>query len=538
MTDRPNAVWREPMTPTSLLQRTVRVFPEREAIVHGDERWTWRRFAAEVGRLAGALERAGVEAGDRVAVLLPNSPIHLAVHFAAPLLTAPLVSINTRLAPAEIEYILRHSGAKILLVDPELAIPLDGILGNCSDLERVIEVADGDVAVRPGKVDYKDFTAGAPVVALEPRLEDEDQVLSINYTSGTTGRPKGVMYTHRGATLNALGQIATHSLTRDSTFLWTLPMFHCNGWCMPWALTGAASRHICLRGIDPPQIFRAIDDEKVTHFNGAPTVLLMLASDSAADGRHFDPPINVCTGGAPPSPNLLERMEAIGFRITHLYGLTETYGPHVFCESQDGWSGLDTAARAALMARQGVPFIHALHLRIVDPEMKDVPADGETMGEVVMRGNNVMRGYFEDSEATCEAFRGGWFHSGDVGVMHPDGYIELRDRSKDIIISGGENISTIEVENALYAHPAIHEVAVVGVPDEKWGEVPKAFVVLTPGTELSAEDVIAWAREQLSHFKCPKSVEFGELPKTATGKIQKFKLRDKEWSGRSRRIHG
>jgi fatty-acyl-CoA synthase len=334
------------------------------------------------------------------------------------------------------------------------------------------------------------------------------------------------MYTHRGATLNALGQIATHSLTRDSTFLWTLPMFHCNGWCMPWALTGAASRHVCLRGIDPPEIFRRIDEEKVTHFNGAPTVLLMLAADRAAAGRHFDPPIRVCTGGAPPSPNLLERMEEIGFRITHLYGLTETYGPHVFCESQDEWRDLDGADRAALMARQGVPFIHALHLRIVDEAMNDVPADGETMGEVVMRGNNVMRGYFEDPDATAEAFRGGWFHSGDVGVMHPDGYIELRDRSKDIIISGGENISTIEVENALYAHPAIHEVAVVGVPDEKWGEVPKAFLVLAPGADLSADAIIAWARERLTHFKCPKYIEFGELPKTATGKIQKFKLRE------------
>jgi len=538
MTDPHAEVWREPMTPTALLQRTIRVFPDREAVVHGDERWSWKRFGEEVGRLAGALERAGVEAGDRVAVLLPNSPVHLAAHFAAPLLTAPLVSINTRLSPSEIDYILRHSGAKVLLVDPELVVPLDDILVECPELAYVIEVPDGSFAARPGKYDYESFLRDAPILELEPRVEDEDAILSINYTSGTTGRPKGVMYTHRGATLNALGQIATHSLTRESTFLWTLPMFHCNGWCMPWALTGAAARHVCLRGIDPPEIFRVVDEERVTHFNGAPTVLLMLASDPAAAGRHFEPPVKVCTGGAPPSPSLLEQMEKIGFQITHLYGLTETYGPHVFCEMQDEWRDLGVADRAAKMARQGVPFLHALHLRVVDDEMNDVAADGEAMGEVVMRGNNVMRGYYDDPEATAEAFRGEWFHSGDVGVMHPDGYIELRDRSKDIIISGGENISTIEVENVLYGHPDIHEVAVVGVPHEKWGEVPKAFVVTPPGVELDEGAVIAYARDHLAHFKCPKHVEFGELPKTATGKIQKFKLREKEWAGREKRIHG
>ncbi len=557
---RPDAeqpVWRDPLTPTALLERTLRVFPNREAVVHvhanGSERWTWSRFGEEVGRLAGALERAGVGAGDAVAVLLPNTPIHLVSHFAAPLLLAPLVSINTRLAPAEIEYILRHSRSKVLLVDPELAVPLDGMLGNCPDLEQVVEVADGEVAARPGRANntnntnntnnagytgYASFVLDAPVRDLDPRVEDEDQLLSINYTSGTTGRPKGVMYTHRGAMMNALGQIATHSLTRESTFLWTLPMFHCNGWCMPWALTGAAARHICLRGIDPPEIFRLIDEEKVTHFNGAPTVLLMLASDPAAAGRRFDPPIKVCTGGAPPSPNLLEQMEKLGFDITHLYGLTETYGPHVFCETQDEWRDLPPGERAAKMARQGVPFLHALHLRVVDDEMNDVEPNAEAMGEVVMRGNNVMRGYFEDVDATTEAFRGGWFHSGDVGVVHPDGYIELRDRSKDIIISGGENISTIEVENTLYGHPDIHEVAVVGVPNEKWGEVPKAFVVVVPGRELTEKRVIDFARDRLAHFKCPKHVEFGELPKTATGKIQKFKLREKEWAGREKRIHG
>jgi fatty-acyl-CoA synthase len=307
---------------------------------------------------------------------------------------------------------------------------------------------------------------------------------------------------------------------------------------MPWALTAVGARHVCLRGIDPPEIFRQIDAHQVTHFNGAPTVLLMLSGDPAAAGRRFDPPIRVCRGGAPPSPTLLAKMEALGVSITHLYGLTETYGPHVFCEMQDGWEDLPTEQRAVMMSRQGVPAVHATHLRVVDDEMRDVPADATAMGEVVMRGNNVMRGYYRDPEATAAAFRGGWFHSGDVGVMHPDGYIELRDRSKDIIISGGENISTIEVENTLYQHPDVQEVAVVGVPHEKWGEVPKAFVTPKPGCHPDADAIIAFARERLAHFKCPKSVEFIELPKTATGKIQKFKLREKEWGGRERRIQG
>jgi fatty-acyl-CoA synthase len=529
-------VWREPLTPTLLLERTLRVFPERIGVIHGDLRWSYERFGQEVALLAGALARAGVAAGDRVAVLLPNTPVHLAAHFAAPLLQAPLVSINTRLAPAEIRYILEHSGAKVLLVDPELAVPLDAVLPEVEGLERVVEVADGAVAVRPGKTSYADFVAGAAPHSLRSQLEDDDAVIAINYTSGTTGRPKGVMYTHRGAYLNALGQIGALSFTKDATFLWTLPMFHCNGWCMPWAVTGAGGRHVGLRGIDPPEIFELIEAHAVTHFNGAPTVLLMLSSDPAAEGRRFDPPIRVSTGGAPPSPTLLEQVEKLGLEITHLYGLTETYGPHVFCQMQDGWEALDARGRAEKMSRQGVPFLHALHLRVVDEAMNDVPADAETTGEVVMRGNNVMRGYYEDADATAEAFRGGWFHSGDVGVMHPDGYIELRDRSKDVIISGGENISSIEVENVLYQHPDVLEVAVVGAPHEKWGEVPRAFVAVRPGSSPSEAAIIEFAREHLSHFKCPKAVEFGELPKTATGKIQKFKLREKLWGAAQKRI--
>ena len=531
-------VWIDPMSPTLILERTLRVFPQRVGVIHGDQRWTYARFGEEVARLAGALRRAGVRPGDRVAVLLPNTPLHLVAHFALPLIEVPLVSVNTRLASAEIAHILEHSGAKVLLVDPELAPPLDSVLSGLEHLQHVVEVPDGDVSARAGKTTYEDFVEGADPVPIRSVLSDENALLSINYTSGTTGRPKGVMYTHRGAYLNAMGQIAALSLTRASTFLWTLPMFHCNGWCMPWAVTGAGGVHVCLRAIDPPQIFALIEEHHVTNFNAAPTVLLMLSADPAAEGKRFDTPIRVCTGGAPPSPTLLEKMEALGLDVIHLYGLTETYGPHVFCQVQDEWEALPGSGRAEVMARQGVPFLHAIHLRVVDGNMQDVPADASSIGEVVMRGNNVMRGYFDDREATAEAFRGGWFHSGDVGVMHPDGYIELRDRSKDIIISGAENISSIEVENTLYTHPDVQEVAVVGVPHEKWGEVPKAFVVAKPGTSSTEQDIIDFAREHLSHFKCPKAVEFGELPKTATGKIQKFKLREKEWAGNDKRIQG
>ncbi len=530
-------VFTDSLSPVVLLARTLRVFPQRVGVVSGPTRWTYARFGEEVGRMAGALRRAGVAAGDRVAVLAPNTEWHLAAHFAMPLLGAPLVSINTRLAPAEIAHILRHSGAKVLLVDPELADRVDAARPDLPALERVIEIPDSTLAARPGAETYAVFADGAEVLPIEPSVTDELAILSINYTSGTTGLPKGVMYTHRGATLNVLGQIGAMKLDRESVFLWTLPMFHCNGWCMPWAVTAAGGTHVCLRKIDPPETLKLLVSEKVTHFNGAPTVLLMLGSDPAAADLHFEPPIHVCTGGAPPSPTLLERMERIGFRVQHLYGLTETYGPHVLCEMQSEWGALAIPARAEKMARQGVPYPHTAHLRVVDAQMRDVPADATTMGEVVMRGNNVMRGYYADPEATAKAFEGGWFHSGDVGVMHPDGYVELKDRSKDIIVSGGENISTIEVEHAIVKHPAVQEVAVVSTPHEKWGEVPKAFVALRPGASATAEEIIEFTRKHLAHFKCPKAVEFGELPKTATGKIQKFKLREQEW-GDQKRIKG
>jgi fatty-acyl-CoA synthase len=533
-------VHRDPLSPLVLLERTLRVFPGKTALVHGAERWSWARFAEEVGRLAGALARAGVGPGDRVAFLAPNVPALLAAHFAAPLVRAPLVAINTRLQAAEVGYILNHSGAKVVFVDPELESLVSRIPGGLDARPRLVNVEDPEHGVLGTPLDgpgYAEFVAGAPVLEIRNTCDDEERVLSINYTSGTTGRPKGVMYTHRGALLNALGEIVVHRLERDSVFLWTLPLFHCNGWCFPWAVTGAGATHVTLRRVDPAEILRRVREEGVTHLNGAPTVLLMIAESPEARGVRFDPPIRVATGGAPPSPTLLARMEQLGVRVTHLYGLTETYGPHVFCEMQPAWEGLDVEGKARVLARQGVPYPHATHLRVVDSELRDVPTDGAHMGEVVMRGNNVMLGYYRDPEATAAAFAGGWFHSGDLGVVHPDGYIELRDRKKDIIISGGENISTIEVEHTVVKHPAVLECAVVAMPHERWGEVPKAFVALRPGASATEQEIIDFCRERLAHFKCPKAVEFTDLPKTSTGKIQKFVLREKEWAGHEKRIH-
>ena len=535
--DRP-APNRDPLTPLTLLERTLRVFPDKHAVAYGERRWTWSEFGVEIGRMAGALRRAGVGPGDRVAFLAPNVPELLAAHFAVLQLHAALVAINTRLQAEEVGYILDHSGAKIVVVDPELAPAIPGSLKERPQLVNLEDPVAGITGTPLDGPTWAEFADGADVLAIRNDLDDEDRITSINYTSGTTGRPKGVLYTHRGAYLNALGEIVVHGLERDSVYLWTLPLFHCNGWCFPWAVTAAGGSHVMLRKVDPPEILRLIREHGVTHFNGAPTVLLLLAEHPDAQGVRFDPPVRVATGGAPPSPTLLARMEQLGVRVTHLYGLTETYGPHVYCQLQPEWETLDVEAKARVMSRQGVPYHVATHLRVVDDQMNDVPADAATLGEVVMRGNNVMKGYYRDDEATAHAFAGGWFHSGDIGVVHPDGYIELRDRKKDIIISGGENISTIEVEHTLVKHPAVLECAVVSMPHEKWGEVPKAFVSLRPGETVTEADLIAFTRERLAHFKCPKAIEFTELPKTSTGKIQKFKLREQEWAGRAERISG
>jgi fatty-acyl-CoA synthase len=531
----------DPLSPLALLERTLRVFPNQIAVRYGDRAWTWSEFGRTIALQAGALRRAGVGPGDRVAFLAPNVPEMLAAYFSVLQLHAVLVPINTRLQSEEVGYILEHSGAKVVLVDPELAPIVAGIPHALSAKPRFVNVEDpigGAVGTPLDGPTYSAFVAGADELPLGNDVDDEDRTVSINYTSGTTGRPKGVMSTHRGAYLNALGEVIVHGLGRDSVYLWTLPLFHANGWGFPWGVTAAGGTHVMLRKVDPAEILRLIRAHGVTHFCGAPTVLLMIAEHPAAQGVRWDPPVRIATGGAPPSPTLLARMEQLGARVTHLYGLTETYGPHVFCEMQQAWEGLDVESKARVLSRQGVPMHVATHLRVVDEQMRDVPADAATMGEVVMRGNNVMKGYYADPEATAKAFEGGWFHSGDIGVMHPDGYIELRDRKKDIIISGGENISTIEVEHTLVKHPAVLECAVVSMPDEKWGEVPKAYVALRPEQQVSEAELSAFCRERLAHFKCPKSIEFIELPKTSTGKIQKFKLREMAWSGRSDRIYG
>ena len=524
------------LTPLLFLERAADVFPERAAITYGTRRESYRELASSAQQLAGALAASGVAPGDRVAYLLPNLPELLVAHFGVPLAHAVLVAINTRLSGPEITYILQHSGAKVLVADTVLLATAMPDLNACHALEELIVVEDAGTGVPAAATPYADFLHRGEGALHAWRVDDEERVISINYTSGTTGRPKGVMYTHRGAHLNALAEVVHSHHGTDSVYLWTLPMFHCNGWCTPWGVTAVGGRHICLRAIDPELIWMLVDEEGVTHFNAAPTVLVMLASHS--DARPFGRQVTVTTAGAPPSTTIIRRMSELGAHIVHVYGLTETYGPYTVCEWQDEWEDEPPERRARLLARQGVAFVGADPIRVVDEEMRDVPRDGETMGEVVMRGNNVMSGYFADPEATAHAFRGGWFHSGDLGVWHADGYIELRDRAKDIIISGGENISTIEVEQAVFSHEAVLECAVVAMPDEKWGERPKAFVVLREGAEAEPEDVIAHVRGLIAHFKAPDEVEFvDELPKTATGKVQKYVLRERAWAARAKRFN-
>ena len=533
------AVWHAPLTPLTFIERSARVYPDKLACVYGTQRRTYRELYERVRRLAGALRAAGVQPGDRVAFLCPNIPPMLEAHFGVALAGAVLVAINTRLNSEEIGYILDHSGAVLLCVDSELAPLAAPHIGKIPALRTLVTIVDeqaGAPAQRTEGMTYEELLAtGSPDFAAG--AVNEDMTISINYTSGTTGRPKGVMYSHRGATLNAMGECIEVGLRADSVYLWTLPMFHCNGWCYAWAVTAMGGTHVCLRKIDPALVVRLIAEEHVSHFCGAPTVLIMLTNHPAIRELKLTRPLSIVTAGAPPSPTLINTVEALGAKLYHVYGLTETYGPHSICEWKDEWSELPAEQRSALKARQGVPYIHAGGLRVVDEQLHDVPADGLTQGEVVMQGNNVMQGYYRQPEATAKAFAGGWFHSGDVAVMHPDGYIELRDRMKDIIISGGENISTIEIEQAIARHPAVMEVAVIAIPDDTWGEAPKAFITLKPGMSVSADEIIAYCREHLARFKCPRAVAFGELPKTSTGKIQKFVLRDQEWAGRTKRIN-
>jgi fatty-acyl-CoA synthase len=503
------------LTPLELLDRSASVYRDSLAVVDGPLRITYSQFRERVHRLASALARQGILPGDHVAVLARNGIAALECHFGVPLAGAALVMLNIRLQPAELARILSHSGAKLLLGESYLVTPLESLRSGLPALERVVS-------------DYEGFLSeGQP--SFEAIAPEEEGVISINYTSGTTGDPKGVMYTHRGSYLNALGEILEHGLSPYSVYLWTLPMFHCNGWCFPWAVTGAGARHVCLPDVNPARIVELIRQEKVTHLCGAPVVLLTLSEYCREREIRFEQRLKIVTAGAPPTPAVIRAAEKMGADVAHAYGLTETYGPHSICAWQPHWDGLPQEERALLKSRQGVPYLVAgTALRVVDAAMNDVPADGKTMGEVVMRGNNVMLGYYRDPAATANAFRGGWFHSGDLAVMHPDGYIELRDRSKDIIISGGENISSVEVEKALAEHPAVLEAAVIGVADPKWGEVPLAHVALRNGMEASEADLIEFCRGRMAHFKCPKYVKFGPLPKTSTGKVRKNVLRGQQ----------
>jgi fatty-acyl-CoA synthase len=520
-------VFRTELNPADLLERAAFVYPNKVALVHGERRCTYAALGGRAWRLANALRGAGLEKGDRVATLLPNSPAMLEAHFGVPAAGGILVTVNTRLSSDEIAYILEHSGSRFLLLDAELAGLVDGI-----DLDgvHVIRVDDTGSADDP----YEQLLAGGGPDRPVSWLEDEEETISVNYTSGTTGRPKGVKFTYRGAYLNALNESIVAGLSPASVFLWLQPMFHCNGWCFTWAVTAVGGRHVTIRTVDPDVIWDLIDAEGVTNFNGAPTVQLMVINHAKA--HRVERQMTVVVAAAPPSPTLFARMDELNFRVVHVYGLTETYGPITVCPEQEEWRELPAAERAVLLARQGQAYPSADLVRVVDDAMNDVPRDGETIGEVVMRGNNVMAGYFDDAPATEQAFHGGWFHSGDLAVWHPDGNVELRDRGKDIIISGGENISSIEVEQTIVAHPAVLECAVVAIPHPHWGERPKAFVTLKDDATVSADEIIAFARDRLAHFKCPDTVEFGPLPKTSTGKVQKYVLREKEWAGHETRI--
>jgi fatty-acyl-CoA synthase len=526
-----NAANHVALSPVTFLRRAAETWPRKVAVRHGETAYTYAQFAERCRRLASALQRRGIGRGDTVAILAPNVPAMLEAHYAVPGLGAVLNALNYRLDARTIAFCLGHGGARALIVDREFSAVASQALAACAARPFVIDIDDplGPGGAPVGETTYEELLEeGDPGFAM-PGPGDEWDSLGLLYTSGTTGDPKGVVYHHRGAYLNALGNALAFGLTGESVYLWTLPMFHCNGWTYTWAVTAAGGTHVCLRRVDPALIFPAIARHRVTHLCGAPVVLNLLVHAPAEAKVRFEQVVEVATGGAAPPSAVIEAMERMGFRVTHLYGLTESYGPATLCAWQEEWAALPPEARARLMARQGVRYPTLEDLIVADPRTHEpVPRDGATLGEVMLRGNTIMKGYLANPRATEAAFREGWYHTGDLAVWHADGYIEVKDRSKDIIISGGENISSLEVEECLYRHPKVMEAAVVARPDEKWGETPCAFVTLKPGAgEATAEEIIAFCRANLAHFKVPRTVVFGELPKTSTGKIQKFVLREK-----------
>lgn len=525
-----NAANHQPLSPLSFLKRAAKVYPEKPAVIHGALTRNYGAFYKRCCQLASALNAKDIRKGDTVAVLAPNIPAMLELHYGVPMLGAVLNTVNIRLDAAAIAFILDHGEAKVVFVDKEFSGITREALALAKVKPLVIDIDDPEYdgeGERIGEVEYEDFIAKGDPAFDWALPADEWDAITLNYTSGTTGNPKGVVYHHRGAYLLAVGNIVTAEMTKNSVYLWTVPMFHCNGWIFTWSMSVVAGTHVCLRKVTAANIYSAIAEHGVTHMGGAPTVMGFIINAGAEEKKPLPHQVNFFAAAAPPPAATIRSLEEEGFNVIHVYGLTETYGPAVVNAWHDEWDALPSAERAGVKARQGVNYPVLEDLAVIDPEtMEPVPRDGESMGEVMFRGNVVMKGYLKNPKATNEAFAGGWFHSGDLGVWHPDGYIQLKDRSKDIIISGGENISSIEVEDTLYKHPDILEAAVVAAPHEKWGETPCAFITLKKGKSLSEADIIAYCRENLAHFKCPTKVIFTELPKTSTGKVQKFKLRD------------
>jgi len=527
-----------PITPLLFLERSAEIYPNRLAVIHGQLRQTWQQTYDRCRRLASALSKHGIGLGDTVAVMLPNTPPMVEAHFGIPMVGAVLNSLNTRLDPETIAFMLNHGEAKVVIVDPEFS----GTMKKALEIAKkesgreflVIDVEEKEFDIpgeKLGKLTYEQLLAeGNPQYEWQVPV-DEWQAICLNYTSGTTGNPKGVVYHHRGAAINAVSNILDWDIAKHPVYLWTLPMFHCNGWCFPWTVAARAGINVCLRRVDALHIFAAIKEHNVTHYCAAPIVHNLLVNAPAEMKLGVPAGVKGLIAGAAPPASIIEGMEKLGFDLTHVYGLTETYGPAAICVQQDEWSDLDIGERARLNARQGVRYHMQQAIAVLDPEtMKSVPADGETMGEIMFKGNIAMKGYLKNEKATQEAFAGGWFHSGDLAVMSPDGYVKIKDRSKDIIISGGENISSIEVEDVLYRHPAVIAAAVVAKPDPKWGETPCAFLEIKPDVQVTVEEIVAHCKKYLAGFKVPRAVVFGELPKTSTGKIQKFELRKKAGS--------